>query len=55
MILAEVHEGVVGGHYGGRATSKKVLRAGLWCPTLHGDVVDYVKSCDVYQRTRNPS
>lgn len=34
-ILADAHGGVTGGHYAGRATAQKILRAGLWWPTLH--------------------
>ena len=45
----------MGGHYGGRAIARKVLRAGLWWPTLHNDAADYAKSCDVYQRVGKPS
>ena len=30
MILAESHDGVAGGHYGGNTTSRKLLRTGLW-------------------------
>jgi hypothetical protein len=29
LILAESHEGIVGGHYVGKETMQKVLRAGL--------------------------
>ena len=29
LILAEEHEGIAGGHYTGKATVQKVLRAGL--------------------------
>ena len=54
-ILEEAHAGVVGVNYGGRATARKVLRAGLWWPTLHNDAEDYARSCDVYQCTRKPS
>jgi transposase InsO family protein len=32
-VLAEAHEGIAGGHYTGKATAQKVLRAGLWWPT----------------------
>ena len=38
--LAEAHAGVTSGHYGGRATSRKVLHARLWWPTLHNDMTD---------------
>jgi hypothetical protein len=37
LILAEEHEGIAGGHYAGKETMQKVLRAGLWYPTLHKD------------------
>jgi hypothetical protein len=30
IILAEVHEGIRGGHYVGKATTQKVLHVGLW-------------------------
>jgi hypothetical protein len=55
LILVEVHEGIVGGHYVGKATMQKVLRAGLWWPTLHRDVKDYYKAYDVCQRVGKPS
>jgi hypothetical protein len=50
LILAEAHEGIVGGHYAGKETTQKVLRAGLWWPTLHRDAKDYYRTCDVCQR-----
>ena len=33
-ILAEAHNGVAGGHYEENNTTRKVLRARLWWPTL---------------------
>ena len=44
----------MGGHYGGRATTSKVLRTGLWWPTLHTNAVDYARSCDVFQHIGKP-
>ena len=41
QVLVEAHAGVTGGHYGGRVTVRKVLRAGLWWPTLHSNAIDY--------------
>jgi hypothetical protein len=41
LILTESHEGIVGGHYAGKATAQKVMRVGLWWPTLHIDAKDY--------------
>jgi hypothetical protein len=40
-FLAEVDEGIVGGHYAGKATMRKVLRAGLWWPTIHKYAKEY--------------
>ena len=54
-ILAEAHAGIVGGHYGGRASTHKVFHAQLWWPTLHNDVIDYPWGCDVFQRINKPS
>jgi transposase InsO family protein len=54
LILAEAHEGITGGHYAGKATAQKVLRAGLWWPTLHKDAKEYTRACDVCQRVGKP-
>jgi hypothetical protein len=50
LILVEAHEGITGGHYAGKEKMQKVLRDGLWWPTLHRDVKDYYRACDVCQR-----
>jgi hypothetical protein len=50
LILAEAHEGIAEGKYAGKATVQKVLRAGLWWTTLHRDVKDYYRACNVCQR-----
>jgi hypothetical protein len=55
LILAKSHEGIEGGHYVGKVTTYKVLRAGLWWPTLHRDAKDYSRACDVFQRVGKPS
>jgi hypothetical protein len=46
-ILVEAHEGIVGGHYAGKDTMHKVLRVGLWWPTIHQDANEYCQQCDV--------
>jgi hypothetical protein len=33
----------------------RILRAGLWWPTLHKDAKEYYKACDVCQRVGKPS
>jgi hypothetical protein len=47
LILAEAHEVITEGHYTGKETVQKVLRAGLWWPTLHRDAKEYARECDV--------
>ena len=55
LILSKAHEGITGGHYVGKETVHKVLRDGLWWPTLHRDAKDYYRACDVCQRVGKPS
>jgi hypothetical protein len=55
LILTKAHEGIVGGHYARKEIVQKVLRAGLWWPTLHRDVKNYYRACDVCQRVGKPS
>jgi hypothetical protein len=55
LILTEDHEGIAGGHYVGKETVQKVLRASLWWPTLHRDAKDYYRAFDVWQRVGKPS
>jgi hypothetical protein len=47
IILEETHEGIVGGNYAGKATAQKVLRVGLWWPTIYKDSKEYCQNCDV--------
>jgi hypothetical protein len=49
LILEKSHQGITGGHYVGKATTQKVLRAGLWWPSLHKDAKEYYRACDVCQ------
>ena len=50
MTLNEVHAGVAGGHYAGKAILRKILQAGLWWPTVHADAREYCRNCDICQR-----
>jgi hypothetical protein len=54
-ILAEAYEDIVGGHYAGKATAHKVLRAGLWWPTVHKYAKEYCQKFDVYQKVGKPN
>jgi hypothetical protein len=55
LILTETHKGITRGKYARRETAQKVLRAGLWWPTLHKYAKDYARYCDVCQRVGKPS
>jgi hypothetical protein len=48
MIIKEVHDGIVGGHYAGRESEQNIFFTALWWPTLHKDVKGYFHSYDVF-------
>jgi hypothetical protein len=50
IILVEAHEGIVGGHYVGKATTQKIFHIGLWWPIVHKDANEYCHNYDVCQR-----
>ena len=54
-ILVEAHEGIYGGNYAGKATTQKVLRVGIWWPTVHKDAKEYFQTCDVCRRVGKPN
>jgi hypothetical protein len=49
MILSKEDEGIAGSHYKGKAMALKILREGLWWPTLHKDAKEFYKTCFLYQ------
>ncbi|BFI32702.1 hypothetical protein MPTK2_3g07970 [Marchantia polymorpha subsp. ruderalis] len=49
-ILEACHDSACGGHFSGKLTGQKVLRAGYFWPTLFQDSYSYVKKCDACQR-----
>jgi hypothetical protein len=54
-ILWEFHNGVVGGHVGGKATAHKVIQAIIWWEILFKDAKVYARSCDICQRVGKSS
>jgi hypothetical protein len=54
-VLAESHEGIVGGNCIGKYTTQKVLHGGLWWPTVHNYAKEYFHNCDVCQRGGKPN
>ena len=49
-ILEACHDNACGGHFSGRLTGQKILRAGYYWPTLFADAEAYAKKCDACQR-----
>jgi len=45
-----MHDDMGGGHFSTNITSRKILDAKYWWPTLHKDVKIYCQSCNAYQR-----
>lgn len=54
-IIREAHDELLGGHFNGELTIKKVLQVKLWFPSLHHDGHFYFKSYDICQRIDWPS
>jgi len=52
-ILTECHDGLTSGHFGIKATRKRVQRL-FWWKTLDDDVKAFVQSCDTCQRYNPP-
>jgi hypothetical protein len=46
MVIRELHEGPLGGHFVTKITQRKILDVGYWWPTMYIDVHDYCRSCD---------
>ena len=49
-ILKACHDNACGGHFSGRLTRQKILRAGYYWPTLFADAEAYAKKSDACQR-----
>jgi hypothetical protein len=47
IVLKELHEGVTGRHFVVNITTKKIMDARYWWPTLFKDIDDFCKSCDI--------
>ncbi len=46
IVLKELHEGVVGGHFAIDIITKKNLDARYWWPILFENIHDFCKKCD---------
>ncbi len=43
IVLKELHEGMVGGHFAANITTKKILDVGYWWPILFKDIMNFVE------------
>lgn len=48
-IIAEAHEGILGGHYSKDITVQRIRNMTNW-PNITRDVEDFIKTCDLCQR-----
>ena len=53
-VLFHAHSCLPGGHISAEVTTKAIMRAGLWWPTLFRDANEYVRRCDECQRYKAP-
>lgn len=51
-ILKSIHDDPYAGHFSSERTIE-LLRRNFWWPQLRKDVVDYVQTCDICQRTKS--
>jgi hypothetical protein len=54
IVLKELHEGVVGGHFSVDIIAKTILDVSYWWPILFKDIHDFCRSCDNYQKIGGP-
>ena len=45
-LLSKLHEGICGGHSGGRSLSHRDVTQGIWWPNMQRDAANYVRKCD---------
>jgi hypothetical protein len=50
MVMRELHEGPLRGHFATKMTQFFFMDGGYWWPTIYKDVHDCCKSCDACQR-----
>jgi len=49
-LLAELHEGIFGGHSGRRSLAHRAITQGFWWLSMQQDAANDVKKCDQCQR-----
>ncbi|XP_074378335.1 uncharacterized protein LOC141719868 [Apium graveolens] len=53
--ILEVHTGICGEHLGGKSLALKIMRQGMYWPTIRKDCEGYVRKCQACQRHGNMS
>ena len=53
--MKDANEDPIGGHYVGKVNAHKIMRNGLWWPTIFRDTKEYFRSYDVCQHVRKSS
>ncbi len=51
MVMKELHEAPLGGHFATKIMQREILYARYWWPTFYKDAHDYCRSCDACQIT----
>ncbi|MCO5583793.1 hypothetical protein L7F22_037707 [Adiantum nelumboides] len=54
-LLEQAHAGLAGGHFSNETTTRAILMAGIWWPTLFADAKEFVRRCDACQRAKMPT
>ena len=49
-LLVELHEGVCGGHVGGRSLAHRAMTQGFWWLRMRNDAAEYVWKCERCQK-----
>ncbi|XP_074346624.1 uncharacterized protein LOC141685421 [Apium graveolens] len=49
QVIIEVHTGICGEHLGGKNLALKIIRQGLYWPTIRKDCEEYVRNCQTCQ------
>jgi hypothetical protein len=55
IVLKELHKGMVGGHFDLYITTKKIMDARYWWPTLFKDICEFYKNYDNCKKTLEDS
>ena len=54
-ILRQAHEGLGSGHFSGETIAKNIIWSRLWWPMMYHNAQEYVKRCEICQRSKTPT